>query len=388
MDLSIDTVCKTKAYRLPVIISEKKLEVLKDTQFDWRNNKIIKYNKINDDIIHSVEVLRSDSSYDYLVRESRFYANLYGQDSIIQASYNCEINTQSWLICWEICDRFFADYFKQKRKQPLLISYHVESSDFIIAVNHYISRYNLAWDWFATQLNETLDMETTDIFKQNRSKLLTGIDNNGDMSNSSNIRSMMHKFENRPVNFYTASNKSSNMKILYGHVFCCLAVLGTGGNAIIQGMFYITPMVGILYLLSLTFEQFYLYVPKCDTNRVFMVCKKYRGITSNNMKKLLDWLDNINDENTILERMCIFKKSDIPEEFVQSVENVIKTIIKKRVQNMKRDVEIYKQYKDRDISEITTDMSNIRNKYAQEWIKKFHLFRLDESKELIKIRLS
>jgi hypothetical protein len=45
---------------------------------------------------------------------------------------------------------------------------------------------------------------------------------------------------------------------------------------------------------------------------------------------------------------------------------------------------IYKEYKDKDLIDIINDMKDIRQKYAKNWIEKFHVFRLDESHEMIR----
>ena len=364
MDLSSETA------RLPAIISETHPDILKDTLFDWKCDKIVKYKKLLDDSNNHVDELRKlDPNFSYITKESDIYHNLE------MDSFNIEMMSKTWLIYWEIFDKFFATYFMEKQKHPLFNTFHTkEDGHTILAMNHYISNKDLAWDWYGVAIDMS---DPCSLIKHNKKKWLSGIEHNRELS-SANIRSFKHDFENTPIHFYT-SNGGNSLSELYGEVFCGLALLGVGGNAIIKSSDIITPLVSIFYLMSLTFDNFYVYTPKVS-NQVYLIGRGYRGITTNNLKKLLDWYNDLND--TII-RMSIFKRTDLSD-FTERVIKVAKKITKLQINVNDRYLIVYREYNDKDITEIIKDMESIHKKYASEWIKKFHVFKLDESKEMIR----
>jgi hypothetical protein len=358
---------------LPSIISETTDEILKDTLFDWTIDKLVKYKNKLEETRYIVDLLNRQESntikYKYIEKESSFYGDL--EEYLDE--YNCEMISETWLDYWEIFDKYFKTYFEEKKKHPLLNTFH-RNCNVILSLNHYISKHDLAWEWYVF-------CYMPEWIKYNKKRQILGVERDFEMS-SANIRSIMHKMEKLPINLYTA-NCEDNLRSLYGEILCALAILGTGGNMIISCSIIdmSTPIISILYLVSLTFEKLHIHVSK-TSNDIFLIGRTYKGITANNLKKLLSWFDMV--ENSILDKMSIFKRTDVPVEFVNRVIDVIKAITYHTIKIINRRVMIYKEYKDKDLIDIINDMKDIRQKYAKKWIEKFHVFRLDESHEMIR----
>ncbi|TXG85640.1 MAG: hypothetical protein E6R13_01930, partial [Spirochaetes bacterium] len=241
--------------RVPPIVSETSIDILKETVFDWIHPKFEKYaNKLveSDKLIKLINKSNSDS-FNYIKSES----DPYGYINTSLERYNAEMVTEIWVSFWEMLDKIFSPYFKEKRKHPLFNTFHVNETDSVIlSLNHFISKMDLAWEWYAVS-PESVE---TNIKNKKRRITLTTL-------TSENIRHLMHKFENKPINFYTSTSTNLSISTLYGDIFCGLALLGTGGNLIIQCELTKskTPIISILYLLSIVFENFYVYVPNAST---------------------------------------------------------------------------------------------------------------------------
>lgn len=355
--------------RVPPIISERTVDVLNGTLFDWVHPKLARYNRKLKESTRLIDLINETDSktFQYIVKESHPYTIQEYMDE-----FNGEMISTKWLIYWEILDKYFSSYLKDKRKQPMFNTLHLnEDSNTILALNHYISRHNLAWEWYG-QGNQS-------IIKTNKKRWL-----DIECDNSANIRLLMHKFENKPLNFYTSNSPDTSLRSLYGQVLSGLAILGTGGNLIISCELTnsTTPIISVLYLLSIVFTNLYIHVPTVANTTTYIVGINYRGITSNNLKKLLDWFNDV--EDNIIERMSIFKRTDVPQEFIDNVVGIIKKITELHVKIYTRSLMLYNEYKDKDIKCIVSDMEEIRKKNCEYWINKYHLFKLDESKEIIR----
>jgi hypothetical protein len=367
MDLSSNPI------RVPPIISETSIDILKETVFDWIHPKLKKY---ADKLAESTRLIKlvnkqNSKEFQYIKTESDPYGNL----SEFIEKYNGEMISTTWVSFWEMFDKIFSPYFKEKRKQPMFNTFHLHEDDGVLfSLNHFISTMGLAWEWYAVSLNAETNIK-------NKKRWITV--ESSDSINSENIRLLMHRFENKPINFYT-SNTSNTIKTLYGDIFCGLALLGTGGNMIVKCELTNakTPMISILYLMSIVFNRFLIYVPHSDHNSTFLAGINYRGITSNNLKKLLDWYNVIDDD--LLDRISIFKRTDIPVEFIDKAIRIIRKITELHVKINNRQLILYRDYKDKDMTEIVSDMEDVRKKQCKYWIEQYHLFKLDESKEIIR----
>ena len=338
--------------RVPPIISERTIDILNGTLFDWIHPKLARYNKKLKESTRLVDLINeTDLTFRYIKKESHPYTIQEYMDE-----FNGEMISIEWLIYWEILDKYFSSYLMDKRKQPMFNTLHLnEDGHTILSLNHYISKHNLAWEWYG--------QGDQSIIKTNRKKWL-----DIECINSANIRLLMHKFENKPLNFYTSR----------------LAILGTGGNFITNCELTnkTTPVISILYLLSIVFNNLYIHVPTVATSTTYIVGVNYRGITTNNLKKILDWFNDIEDD--VIERMSIFKRTDIPPEFIDNVVGIIKKITELHIKINNRSLMLYNEYKDKDIKCIVSDMEEIRKNNCKYWTSKYHLFKLDESKEIIR----
>lgn len=394
--------------KLPTIISSKKYSELENTKYDWSNKKLQKLkkklNKLKSNLDQINKSKKSQRVYRAVVYQGGFYEDLRG-NGIIAEQYGAEVTTNAWMKFWEICEKYLKPILiEYNKKNPNLNSFHVAEApgNFIICLNHYISQFNLVWNWRAESYVEDSDMGTLGddygLIKKTKNKWLLGIEENGDICSSANIRSFAHTLENdlNPILLYTGDGKIEthdydeeellNLRILYGQVFGCLATLDIGGTCIIKAFStFEAPTISLLYLLQLSFWKLYIFKPYTSrgaNSEMYIIGLDYRGIIPSNMKKLLNWFDDIEDD--VLKKYSLFKEDDIPKTFIEKIEKMAIDRTERQAKYLNRNFELYKQYCDSDdITEIAEDMSEIREKAAKKWIKKYNMFKLDMNKLLL-----
>jgi hypothetical protein len=387
---------KTTKPKIPELIKSKNEDELVDTKFDWDVKKLQSIKKKLNEVKSTLDIINSNKrgskAYNYIVRESGFYENLRGTNGSVVQKYNAEIATNAWLKFWEILNEFFSDSFQHKNKHdPELKSFHVAEApgNFIVCLNHFLSDLNnISWQWMAESYVPDSNLGTLGddygIIKKFRNKWVLGIEENGDICSSANIRSFSHELPKKIgyVNFYTGDGKiettnyaeeeKTNIRILYGQILCCLKILQPGGDAVIK-MFttYETPTICILYLMRLVFWELYIYKPKTSrgaNSEVYLIAKDYRGIAPSILSKLLNWFDGVSDQ--IIQNYGIFKYDDVDEDFIDLITNMSIQLAKSQKKHLDRNYEIYKKYAETDnLMQLIPDMEPVREKCANKWLE-------------------
>lgn len=394
---------KTARPKIPELIKSKDESELKGTKFQWKIKKLQsmknKLNKIKSplDIINSNK--KGRYAYRMIVRESGYYEDIRGADGLIVEEYGAEVVTNAWLKFWEILHVYFRDYLDDKDKHhPEFNTFHVAEApgNFILCLNHFISKNNLAWTWLAESYVPDSSKGTLGddykLIQKNPKKWLLGIENNGDICSSANIRSFMHSIPKHinTVDMYTADGKIEthdhseeekvNLRILYGQVFGCLATLSTGGHAVIKAFTtFEAPTISLLYLMRLVFWELHLFKPKTSrgaNSEIYIVAKDYRGINQNTLKKLLIWYDDIS-ENVITE-YALFKQEDIDTEFLEKIVSYSEKRTNLQKKYLERNFQIYQEYAvGNKLNKLIPDMTPMRKKCAKKWLKKYDICELD-----------
>jgi len=382
--------------KIPELIKSKSVEDLVDTKFDWDVKKLQAIKKKLNEVKSTLDIINSNKNgckaYNYIVRESGFYEDLRGTNGLVVSKYNAEIATNAWLKFWEILNTFFSDDFQHKNKHdPELKSFHAAEApgNFIVCLNHFLSDLNnINWQWLAESYVPDSNLGTLGddygIIQKFKKRWLLGIEENGDICSSANIRSFSHELPKKIgyINFYTGDGKietsdyaeeeKTNIRILYGQILCCLKILQPGGHAVIK-MFttFETPTICILYLMRLLFWELYIFKPKTSrgaNSEVYLIAKDYRGITPSVMSKLLNWFDGVSDE--VIQNYGIFKYDEIDDSFIDQIIELSIVLAKSQKKHLDRNFEIYKKYAENGIlMQLVSDMEEVRKKCAKKWLE-------------------
>jgi hypothetical protein len=254
----------------------------------------------------------------------------------------------------------------------------------------------LAWNWLAESYVPDADKGTLGddygLIRKHPKKWLLGIENNGDICSSANIRSFMHTIPKKTntIDLYTGDGKIEthdhseeekvNLRILYGQVFGCLATLSNGGHAVIKAFTtFEAPTISLLYLMRLVFWELYLFKPKTSrgaNSEIYIVAKDYRGINPNTVKKLLIWFEDIPED--VLTNFALFKQEDIDPDFIDLIVEYSAKQANLQKQHLERNFKIYQEYAvGKKLDTLIADMSDMREKGAKKWLKKYEICELD-----------
>lgn len=388
--------------KLPTMITSKNAEELTGTKYEWKNKKLQKLKKELNKVKSHLDTIQSSKKsarlYRAIVYQGGFYEDLRG-NGIIAEDYGAEVATNAWLKFWEICEKYLKPILTyHNKKNPNFKSFHVAEApgNFIICLNHYLSQFNIEWDWRAESYVENENLGTLGddygLIKKTKKHWVLGIEENGDICSSANIRSFVHSFNTdfTPVSLYTGDGKLEthdhneeelyNLRLLYGQVFGCFATLAIGGTCVIKAFStFEAPTISLLYLMQLSFWELHIFKPYTSrgaNSEMYIIGKDYRGITPSNLKKLLNWFDDIDD--VVIKQFSLFKEEDIPSEFIKKIEIMAKDRVTRQVKYLNRNYSLYESYRENpDITSISSDMAEIRAETSKKWLKKYNMFGLD-----------
>lgn len=391
------------ACKLPSLINSTEYTELEGTKFEHTGkpglfHTLKKYEtKLNNEKAKLSEIDRKSESirkYQFIAKESGFYNSLCGRDGYIASTFGAEIVSGTCLEFWEICDKFLKSDFEYKNKhKPQFRSFHVAEApgDFVVSLNHFISRWELDWDWAAETCTGDYDQKIHDdygLVLKNKNKWIYGADEDGDICSVANIRSFIHqlpKLLGAPVDLYTANGKIersdselNHLRLLYGQILCCLGVLRQGGNAVIKTFsIFEPPTISLLYLMRLLFTRLYLFKPKISSNtssEIYIVAVGYNKITMKKYNDLLGWYSAVSDN--VLYKYSIFREEDIDPVFLNQIGNICENRVKVQIAYLRRNLALYEEYHNHEIDTVLREMKPIRKKYAIRWLKTYEMIEL------------
>jgi hypothetical protein len=137
-------------------------------------------------------------------------------------------------------------------------------------------------------------------------------------------------------------------------------------------------------LLAVCFQK--LYIVKPETSRpansevyVFGIGYK-KNLTDLQIDALYDIIQYI--RFMTVKSPSIFKKSVIPDVFINRVHKLNEKLVEHQIPSIGRNIELFHQYENIPHSEICRDLSSIRARTADEWIKKYGIDELPDKRRI------
>lgn len=362
---------------------------------------------------------KDSAAYDTMSDLVRPHDSLRGARGVLVQEFNAEIVTNAWLKMFEAM--LFVDpileKINKKRDDKHFNSMHIAEApgNFMLAINHYLrTNYPLiVWEWIANSYRDVLaysrDSDPASfnshyledqygLIQQYKDRWIFGADAEGDITSVANLRTFHQEVQKRfggELHFMTSDVKyvplqnnfdeeeNINVPVHMGHLLCALMCLAPGGAMMLKEFTFFEPQsVSLLYLMACCFEQ--LLIVKPETSRpanseVYIVGVKYKGnLTPVQIEHLLNVMNYVRYLNTEDGSPSLFLQSDIPKEFVEKVVQMSRRLADHQIQHLKRNVELFKKYKNTPPNRIREDMHNAREKAAREWIAKMKIKPLAE----------
>jgi hypothetical protein len=359
--------------------------------------------------------------YDHLVDLVRALDELRGRNGLLVKEYGAEIVTNAWLKMYELMI-FLHPLLNKMQKgkgKKKFNSLHVAEApgNFMLAINHKLkTEYSsVEWDWLANSYRDLYyDHDYRNIhylpdqyglIAQYPNRWIFGADGDGDITSPANIISfaqdVKEKFEGN-LHFMTSDVKyvpqdvnfdeeeRINLPVHLGHLLCALTTLSKGGVMILKEFtFFEAPSISLLYLMSCCFKQ--LRIVKPETSRpgnseTYVVGTEYKkNLTMLQINRLLSVMNYIRLLNTEAGSPALFRKKDIPADFVEKIIKIETQLTKTQSSHINRNLELFDKYKDVPYQQVRRDLSMIREKAADEWIKKTGIKLLDSRNKIAQI---
>jgi hypothetical protein len=297
-----------------------------------------------------------------------------------------------------------------------LFSFHFAEApgNFMLAINHYLrtNYQNIEWEWLANSYRD-LYSHSSDGSDEGRNthylpdqygliahypdRWMFGADGDGDITSPANIRSFVQDVDKRfggTLHFMTSDVKyvpqevnfdeeeKINLPVHLGHLLCALLPLSKGGIMILKEFtLFEGPSVALVYLMTSCFDQLLIIKPETSrpgNSEIYIVGIGYKkNLSSLQIEKLLNIMNYIRFLNTEAGSPSIFRKEDIPADFVSRLTEIEAKLVKSQIQNLERNLELFKTYYGKPYKQIQSDLQELRMKKAQEWIKKTKIKKLD-----------
>jgi hypothetical protein len=306
-----------------------------------KNQIIFIKNKINKNIKNWDKVKTITNDYEFVCINNcklleinnnfkHYYSKIlyfnYFQNKVRIDSYMLQLSklltlSRSFYKMIEIINYFFSEF---KMISNPITSLHLAEGPggFIEAINYirnnniYKNKENKDLYYGITLLDKNKNdiipswKKSTQFLKNNSNiKIITGIDNKGDLLNPNNIKYLYSRFKNNKCNFITAdggidfsynikSQEEMASKLIYAQIIAAIGCLEINGHFVLK-IFDMNNILTIdmLFLLYLLFNNIYIYKPKTSrlaNSEKYLICIGFKGCDENFKLNLITLLDNWN----------------------------------------------------------------------------------------------
>lgn len=340
------------------------------------------------------------------------YEDLRGRRGVLVRNYGAEIVTNAWMKmyeCMSLLEEPLLARITKSRNAKEFNTFHIAEApgNFMLAINHYLYSHhsNIEWSWLANSYRDLYTKSITGdprlanshyledaygLIAGNPDRWIFGADSDGDITSTANIKSFAHTVERTyggtglhfltsdvkfvPIEVNYDEEEFQNVPVQMGHMLSSLATLRKGGVCMLKEFtFFEAPKMSHLYLLANCFEKVQIVKPVTSrpaNSEVYVFGIGYRkNLTELQMDALYDAMEYVRfltDESP-----SIFKRSDIPDAFVQRVHEMNKMLVGKQVPAIERNVALFDEYEYASHQDICRDVASIRAESAQQWIKKY-----------------
>lgn len=370
----------------------------------------------------------SNKKFDSISTACNKYEDLRGRRGVLVQKYNAEIVTNAWMKMYECMSLLEEPILSKLSKNAnedhkSFHSFHIAEApgNFMVAMNHYLYSHhpNLDWRWLANSYRDLYSSNThylTDTYgliRRHKDRWVFGADGDGDITSPANIRSFAAKVQSEfgapgkstsilgGLHFITSDVKFvppdvnydeeefQNIPVQMGHMLSSLVTLRKGGVCMLKEFsFFEAPKTSHLFLLANCFQK--LYIVKPETSRpansevyVFGIGYK-KNLTDLQIDVLYDIMQYIRFMTD--KSPSIFKKNDIPKAFVERVHKLNQKLIEKQIPSLNRNIDLFRQYEHAHSEEICRDMSSIRARAAEDWIKQYGINELPEKRHIANVQ--
>lgn len=335
--------------------------------------------KFKDDFpeyIYSYENLRSLPWQMIKLEKITTYKNLYEKD--LQKEFNAESFKSDFLKMFELM--LFLDINLEKinaSKNKKFSSFHIaeEFGNFIFSINHYLrTNYpKINWEWFGSYYRELYNNTIKNnslLVNKYKEKFLYGAEADGEIT-PSNIITFKSNL-NQKINLFT-SNKLYIDDLLinyFGYILTGLNILAENGVMIIKCFnnesLALTLTIDLLYLLSCCFKRLLIVKPEtANIEEIFIVALDYKkNLTELQLQRLMNIYQFFKQMPNV-DEIGIFKKKDIPDDFLEKILDVNKKIIK-LLENTKN-----------------PELDSFKEKKSKEWINKMKIIKINHENKLL-----
>ena len=230
--------------------------------------------------------------------------------------------TNSWISIYEIISYYnLVPEDIDEKSWNFFNSENLPGSS-ILSVYHYINtickeKYRYKYNWFGSSPVNSKLFNGDDLYKlvnnypdkwfiseQYKNSL-----KDGDITNINFNKRIKEWLDNRSngIDFFIGNlsieiKKDYNLeeikhnKIFLGQIFLCFNILKKNGNAIFRNLTFFTKFnISMISYISLYFDEIYICKPmssKNDSSEIYIICKKFKGISSNEINKIEKILSN------------------------------------------------------------------------------------------------
>jgi len=279
----------------------------------------------------------------------------------------------------------------------------------ILCFNHFISSYELEWDWNASATSYRSDFRGKHI-----TQYIRGADGDGNIDSVSNIKSFRLRLGQNRLSLYVAPLKHDlTFNVMFGSVLAAFSTLKGGGRTkgtvkndilqegILKGGTMILPFsifsqnndnqsilnrLNLLYLICMHFEDVHIVYPMVIDDRsnygmTYLVAVGYKDVHVAILNYLMDWYD------TRLENPKVNLNLGVIDDHIESTCMIYEKIIERQKTHIVRDSKLLKEYINSDLEKITMDMKPIYTKHAQKWLEKYPVEEINEIDVMIHKKL-
>lgn len=339
---------------------------------------------------------------------------LRGKSGMLVTEFGAEIVTNAWLKMFEnmaYLEPLLQKLNKAKDKRFNTVHLAEAPGNFMLAINHYCkTNYpKLVWHWLANSYRDLYSSmtiyigDTYHLMSRYRDNWIYGADGDGDITSPANIMSFKQNSTRLgPIHFLTSDVKYApgdmnydeeenyNIPVHMGHTICSLLILSKGGSTMLKEFaFFEAASVALLYLLACSFEN--LYITKPETSRpanseVYIFGSGFKAnITPLQIDQLLRIMGYVRRLNTAAGSPAIFRREDIPDDFIKRIVELETRLVDQQVQAMSRNLEIYERYAT-DRSNIYREFDNIRQSRSRAWIQRTKIKKLSPADRIVNIQ--
>ena len=375
---------------------------------------------------------QSDRKFDSISTACNKYEDLRGRNGVLVKNYDAEIVTNAWMKMYEcmslLKEPLLSSLSKTNSRAGRTVgktfnSFHIAEApgNFMVAMNHYLySHYpKMEWNWLANSYRDLYTSSITGdprlanshylqdaygLIRAYKDRWVFGADGDGDITSPANIRSFANTIASRfgpaGLHFITSDVKFvppdinydeeewQNIPVQMGHLLSTLVTLKKGGCCMLKEFtFFEAPKMSHLFLLANCFQKLYIIKPETSRPANSEVYVFGIGYKKNLNEEQIETLYNIMQYIRFMtdESPSIFKQNAIPKTFVDRIHKLNVKLSEHQIPAINRNVELFRQYEFTPHKEICEDISAIRSKSAEQWIKRYGVEELPANRHIANI---